>query len=71
MSLAGITVSVHFQPVHRFPALQGSLDVDGGLEVCDALWPRAISLPLHPGLSPDDVDRVVTSLADALSPGSR
>lgn len=66
----GVMASVHFQPVHRFRALHGQLDLSGGLDVCDALWPRALSLPLHPGLHFDDVDRVVTSLAGALRPAT-
>lgn len=66
MAADGITVSVHFQPVHRFRALEGALDVRGGLDVCDRLWPRALSLPLHAALDPDDVDRVVDSLAAAV-----
>ncbi|MBC7677617.1 MAG: DegT/DnrJ/EryC1/StrS aminotransferase family protein, partial [Pseudorhodobacter sp.] len=68
LAAVGVTSSVHFQPVHRFAALRDALDLTGGLAVCDAMWPRALSLPLHTRLTTDDVERVVTSLADVLRP---
>ncbi|MCC6438630.1 MAG: DegT/DnrJ/EryC1/StrS family aminotransferase [Acidimicrobiales bacterium] len=63
---AGITTSVHFIPVHRFSGLQGHFDVAGGLETCDRLADRVLSLPLHPTLTLAEVERVVTALAEAV-----
>lgn len=64
----GISPSIHFRPLHHFSwfaanAAQGP----DGLAVCDALWPRALSLPLHVGLSFDDVERVSALLLDHLA----
>jgi dTDP-4-amino-4,6-dideoxygalactose transaminase len=62
-----IGVSVHFRPVHTFGWYAEHADVGpGGVPVADALADRALSLPLHPGLSDADVDRVVGALGQAL-----
>jgi dTDP-4-amino-4,6-dideoxygalactose transaminase len=47
--------------------LRPRVEVADTLAVCDALAPRALSLPLHPGLTVADVDRVVDALAGGLS----
>jgi dTDP-4-amino-4,6-dideoxygalactose transaminase len=68
MGAAGIGTSVHFQPLHRFPLLAEACAVGpGGLAVADDLAPRALSLPLHPALTDDQVDRVCEVLRDALA----
>lgn len=67
MSEAQISTSVHFQPLHSFKWFATNADIGpAGLGVADALAPRALSLPLHPGLSITDVDRVSTVLSAAL-----
>lgn len=66
MSARGITTSVHFQPVHRLSAIRPHVDIPDGLPVCDTLWPRVLSLPLHPTLTPDEVDVVVDVLTQVL-----
>jgi len=68
LGAAGIGTSVHFQPLHRFPLLAEACAVaPGGLATAEALAPRALSLPLHPDLDLDQVDRVCEVLLDALS----
>ncbi|HMJ77292.1 MAG TPA: DegT/DnrJ/EryC1/StrS aminotransferase family protein [Iamia sp.] len=68
LGAAGIGTSVHFQPLHRFPLLAEACAVaPGGLATAEALAPRALSLPLHPDLTLDQVDRVCEVLLDALS----
>lgn len=63
----GISPSIHFRPLHHFSWFAANAIVDPrGLATCDALWPRALSLPLHPGLTLADVDRVATCLLDEL-----
>jgi dTDP-4-amino-4,6-dideoxygalactose transaminase len=63
----GVSSSVHFTPLHHFDWMAGNAKLaPGGAPVADAAAPRALSLPLHPGLSDDDVDRVCTALEDAL-----
>jgi perosamine synthetase len=70
MGAAGIGTSVHFQPLHRFALLAERCAVaPGGLGTADALAPRALSLPLHPDLGLDQVDRVCATLAAALGAG--
>jgi dTDP-4-amino-4,6-dideoxygalactose transaminase len=61
---AGIGTSVHFIPVHHLPYFRNLL----GLEACaelpaaDQIFPQLLSLPLHPGLTDSDVDRVCEAL---------
>lgn len=60
--------SVHFQPLHHFKWLHArSLIGATGTAVADSLAPRALSLPMHLGLTLDDVDRVCTELAASIS----
>jgi len=67
LRLAGIATSVHFQPLHRFDLVAANAKpAPGGLAVADRLAPRALSLPLHPGLSDADVSRVCEALVGAL-----
>ena len=67
MADAGVATSVHFRPLHRFAWFAEHAAIGpGGLPVADRLADRALSLPLHPGLSDADVDRVVAALAASL-----
>jgi perosamine synthetase len=66
LAQAGIGSSVHFIPVHHQPYFRELLGPDecDNLPVADAVFPRLLSLPLHPGLSDPDVERVCEALAD-------
>ena len=65
---AGIHPSVHFRPLHHFSWFIEHVDVGpSGLEVCDAMANRALSLPLHTGLSEADVDRVCVELLQLIA----
>jgi dTDP-4-amino-4,6-dideoxygalactose transaminase len=68
LDAAGISTSVHFRPLHTFDwfAEHGAIG-PGGLPVADALAARQLSLPLYPGLSLRDVDRIATELGAALA----
>jgi perosamine synthetase len=44
-----------------------ALSPPGGLPGADALFPRLLSLPMHPGLTESRVDRVCSAL-DELGP---
>jgi len=66
MAAAGVGTSVHFRPVHRFSAIAAHCDLTDSLGVADRLADRVLSLPLHPGLTPDDTDYVVAHLRQAL-----
>lgn len=68
LAVLGIPTSVHFQPLHRFEWMAKNAEVGrGGVEVAEKMAGRVLSLPLHTGLSLEDVDRVVTALGEAVS----
>lgn len=59
----GIGTSVHFIPLHTHPYYRDHVVLpDHGFTVADAEFPRVISLPIWPGLTDADVDRVVEEL---------
>jgi perosamine synthetase len=62
---AGIGTSVHFIPVHHLPYFRNLLGLDacGELSIADQVFPQLLSLPLHPGLTDSEVDRVCGALA--------
>jgi dTDP-4-amino-4,6-dideoxygalactose transaminase len=62
---AGIGTSVHFIPVHHLPHFRDLLGLDacGDLTTADRVFPQLLSLPMHPGLTDSDVDRVCEALA--------
>jgi perosamine synthetase len=63
---AGIGTSVHFIPVHHLPYFRDLLGLEacGELAAADRIFPQLLSLPMHPGLTDSDVDRVCEALAD-------
>jgi dTDP-4-amino-4,6-dideoxygalactose transaminase len=59
----GIGTSVHFIPLHRHPYYRRTLGADAGdFPGAEDLFRRCISLPLYPGLAPEDVERVADAL---------
>jgi dTDP-4-amino-4,6-dideoxygalactose transaminase len=59
----GIGSSVHFIPLHTMAHFRATaVRQPGGLPVADAVFEQLLSLPLHPALTDDDVDRVVDAL---------
>jgi len=64
LAAAGIGTSVHFIPVHHQPYFSDLLGADecASLPVADAVFPRLLSLPMHPGLSDADIDQVCAEL---------
>ena len=65
LSDAGVGTSVHFIPVHHQPYFRELLGPDecDHLPAADALFPQLLSLPLHPGLTDPDIERVCEALA--------
>ena len=61
---AGIGTSVHFIPVHHLPYFRDLLGLEacGELSTADQIFPQLLSLPMHPGLTDSDVDRVCEAL---------
>ena len=64
---AGIGVNVHYIPVHLQPDYRRLGFAHGDFPVAEDYYARAITLPLHPGLSDADQDRVVAELKEALA----
>jgi dTDP-4-amino-4,6-dideoxygalactose transaminase len=66
MAADGIGTSVHFRPLHRFEWFACNAVVGpAGTRTADRLARRVLSLPLHPGMTDDEVDRVCQSLQAA------
>ncbi|MGF1431196.1 DegT/DnrJ/EryC1/StrS family aminotransferase [Kitasatospora sp. LaBMicrA B282] len=69
LAARGIGSSVHFIPLHRLGLFRrAALRPLGGLPGADLLFPRLLSLPLHPGLTDAQLDRVCEALADLARP---
>jgi aminotransferase len=56
----GIYTTLRYHPLHLNP-IYGST---ARLAVCEQLNQEGLNLPLHPNLSPSDVDKVVTTVRD-------
>jgi dTDP-4-amino-4,6-dideoxygalactose transaminase len=64
----GIGTSVHFIPLHHQPYFRGRAEgALGQFPVADHVFERILSLPLHPGLSDCDIDRVCEAVLDVVS----
>ena len=63
---AGIGVQLHYTPVHLQPYYRRLGFCEGDFPNSEAYARRAISLPLFPGLSDVDQDRVVAVLTELL-----
>lgn len=62
----GIGVNVHYMPIYLQPFWQ-TLGYPRGLcPNAEAYFNRAITLPLHPGLTMSDQDRVISALSEAI-----
>jgi perosamine synthetase len=63
----GIGVNVHYMPVYQHPHYRNHGWNGFQLSNADAYYAEAITLPLFPRMSNDDVDRVVHALDSALA----
>jgi perosamine synthetase len=65
LAARGVGSSVHFIPNHRHPYFAELLGGDPApFPGAEHVFPQILSLPLHPGLTDEDVDRVCAELAD-------
>ena len=67
---AGIGVSVHFIPLHLHPLYREMGYRAGQFPVAEAAYAGEISLPIWPGMTADQVDRVIDAV-DAATRGGR
>ena len=65
---AGIGVQLHYMPVHLQPYYRRLGFREGDFPEAEAYASNAISLPLHPGLQNDDLQRVADTLKSLLTP---
>ena len=65
---AGIGANLHYIPVHTQPYYRALGFAEGDFPVAEDYYRRAITLPLHPGLTEAEQDLVVETLAGALHP---
>lgn len=66
MREAGVGVNVHYIPVHTQPYYRALGFGPGDFPEAERYYAGALTLPLHPGLTDADQDRVVASLERAL-----
>jgi dTDP-4-amino-4,6-dideoxygalactose transaminase len=67
----GIGVNLHYIPVHLQPFYRDMGFAPGDFPKAEHYYDGAISLPLYPGMSEDDQDKIVASLTRALEAPSR
>jgi len=66
---SGIGVNVHYQPVHTQPYYLERGFKEGDFPHSEAYYAQAITLPLYPGLTDEEQDKVVAALSKAISDG--
>jgi perosamine synthetase len=72
LKAAGVGTSVHFIPLHLHPYYRERWGyTSAAFPVATKEFERVISLPLWPGMTPGDVQRVVSALEMVLGPARR
>jgi dTDP-4-amino-4,6-dideoxygalactose transaminase len=62
---AGIPSVIYYvKPLHQQPAYSHHQTAPGGLAVSEELPSRILCLPMHPYLSQDDQDRIISTITD-------
>ena len=62
----GVGSAVYYPtPIHRQPAFEG-VTPDADAPVSETVADQVLSLPVHPNVTPDDVDRIARLLADEI-----
>jgi dTDP-4-amino-4,6-dideoxygalactose transaminase len=68
MKKFGIGIGVHFMPVHQHLFYKHEFDLDDkDFPVASAVFPRLMSLPIYPGMSDENVLKVIDVLTDQLN----
>lgn len=65
LSQAGLGVQVHYLPVYRHPYYRKHGYADVECPVAEDFYSRAVSIPIYPGMSDDDVSYVIDTVRDA------
>jgi dTDP-4-amino-4,6-dideoxygalactose transaminase len=61
---AGLGVQVHYEPVHLHPWFRDRGHGPGDFPLAEDYAARAVSLPMFPRMSDEDVDRAITTVRD-------
>ena len=68
LKAAGIPTAIYYpKPLHRQTAYRNFPIAGNGTPVSDRLTTQVLSLPMHPYLSEQDQDRVISALSDAMA----
>jgi dTDP-4-amino-4,6-dideoxygalactose transaminase len=68
LKAAGIPTAIYYpKPLHRQTAYRDFPIAGNGTPVSDRLTTQVLSLPMHPYLSEQDQDRVISALSDAMA----
>jgi perosamine synthetase len=63
-----VGVGVHFMPVHQHLYYSETFNIsDDAYPVASAVFPRLMSLPIYPGMTDENVDRVIDVIIDTLN----
>lgn len=61
MNEAGVAASVHWMPLHMQPYYRDTFGYEpADFPVAQSVWPQLVSLPIFPGMTPDEVERVIS-----------
>lgn len=60
----GIGVQLHYHPVHLHPFFEDIGFKAGSCPVAEDFAARSVSLPIHPGLRPEDTERVIEAVRE-------
>lgn len=67
-----IGVGVHFMPVHQHLYYSETFNLrDEDYPVASSVFPKLLSLPIYPGMTDENVDRVIEVLIDILNKSKR
>lgn len=63
----GIGVNVHYIPVHLHPFYKNNLNTDlGDCPVAEAAYDQILSIPIFPGMTNQDIERVITMVDEVV-----
>ncbi len=55
----GISTGVHYEPIHHFKVFG---DVKINLPVTERVWPKLLTLPLYPGMTDDEFEKIISEI---------
>ena len=65
LAQAGVSVSVHFIPLHLHPFYQRAYGYrEGDLPAAEGQYHRCLSLPIYPGMTEEEVQYVISTVLD-------